>query len=80
MRIIDKWLFNPIVFLDPEDYVRYIGQRCRDKHSLRRVQRTKGHLMLKCPLVGDILDVVGTDEDLTWLDDRLKDDGWYRIS
>ena len=53
--------------------------RCQNiKNSLRLVEKDNEHLKVRCPLSGDYLDVVGTAEELEWIDTQLSIKNWYR--
>ena len=38
------------------------------------------HLMVRCPLSGDYLEITGTIEELNWLHAELTKRKWYRIT
>lgn len=58
---------------------KYLKDRCYDlKSSLRFVVKTKGHLMVRCPLTGEYLILNGSNEDIDWLHDQLVKNNWYR--
>ena len=62
------------------DCYRYITERCCNiKRSLRFIEKDIEHLTVRCPISGDYLDVVGTTEELIWLDNELHRHQWYRI-
>lgn len=48
------------------------------KKSLRLVEKDSEHLTIRCPLSGDYLEIVGEKDDLEWLDNELRKQGWYR--
>lgn len=80
MWIKEEYLFNDVVFSTLNGFYDYITQRCIGKRSLKLVSKEKGHLRLRCPLVGDYLDVYGDDWEITWLDDELSHNGWYKLT
>ena len=58
---------------------KYIESRCANiKNSLRLVEKDNEHLRVRCPLSGDYLDVVGTTEELDWINNQLRIKNWYR--
>ena len=60
--------------------LRYIENRCQNlKKSLRLIERDNEHLVVRCPLSGDYLEVVGSKDELLWLDAQLRRRQWYRI-
>ena len=38
------------------------------------------HLTVRCPLSGDYLDILGSQEELNWLHAQLTIREWYRIN
>lgn len=64
-----------------QETLKYIEFRCHKlKRSLRRVEKDSEHLLVRCPLSGDYLDIVGTPDELEWLDKELKKRDWYRVN
>lgn len=62
-----------------QDTLKYIEFRCHKlEKSLRLIEKNSEHLMVRCPLSGDFLDVVGSPEELSWLDNELRKRKWYR--
>ena len=80
MWIIEEYLFNEVIFQTLNEFYDYITQRCIGKHSLKLVTKEEGHLKLRCPLVGDYLDVYGDDFEIDWLDNALYENEWYKVT
>lgn len=77
--IIFTTTFVAYDFDNMHDCYKYIESRCVGiKNSLRRVEKDNEHLKLRCPLSGDYLNVVGTAEELEWIDNQLSVKRWYR--
>jgi len=36
------------------------------------------HIRVRCPIVGDYLNIIGSEEDLKWLHNMLIEQSWYR--
>lgn len=73
--------FIPYDYPDRHQAFKYITSRCHGiKKSLRFVEKNNEHLMVRCPLSGDYLDIVGTQEEIDWLDNELRNRNWYRIT
>lgn len=73
--------YIPYEFSSRNECLRYIEDRChRLKKSLRLVEKDNEHLTVRCPLSGDYLDVVGSEDDLKWLDEQLHKRQWYRLT
>ena len=67
--------------LGPKDTLSYIEERCQGlKKSLRFVEMDNEHLTVRCPLSGDYLDIIGTEEELAWLHTQLTIRKWYRLN
>lgn len=61
--------------------LKYLQDRCNNiKHSLRLVEKNKGHLKVRCPLSGEYLVVNGTIEEINWLHEQLTYRQFYRIT
>ena len=59
--------------------LKYVTSRAQGlKKSLRLVEKDSEHLTIRCPLSGDYLEIVGEKDDLEWLDNELRKQGWYR--
>lgn len=73
--------FIPYEFTDRRDCFKYVEERCHGlKKSLRFVEMDNEHLVVRCPLSGDYLEIVGEQEELDWLHAELTKRGWYRIT
>lgn len=65
---------------DKFDCLKYVELSCNDiKQALRLVEMTNEHLIVRCPLSGEYLEVTGTMEELQWVNSKLFDRGWYRL-
>lgn len=73
--------YVPYEFDNKYDCLKHIESRCHGlKKSLRFVEKDNEHLTVRCPLSGDYLDVVGTAEELEWLNVELRTRKWYRTN
>jgi hypothetical protein len=73
--------FIPYEFDNKRACIKHIVDRCQGlKKSLRFVEMDNEHLTVRCPLSGDYLEIVGTQEELDWLHAELTKQKWYRIS
>ncbi len=71
--------FIPYEYDNKRDVLNYIVSRCHGlQKSLRLIEKDSEHLTIRCPLSGDYLDVLGTVEELEWLDKELRIQNWYR--
>ena len=71
--------YIPYEFKDKYECFKHLEYRCQNiKNSLRLVEKDNEHLKVICPLSGDYLDVVGTAEELEWIDTQLSIKNWYR--
>lgn len=78
--IIFTETYVPYEYDDKHDVLKYVVSRCHNiKRSLRFVEKNNGHLMVRCPLSGDYLDVMGSQEEIDWLDSELRKRNWYRV-
>lgn len=78
MWIKEEYLFNDVIFQTLNEFYDYITQRCIGKRSLKLVSKERGHLKLRCPLVGDYLDVYGDEYEIDWLNNALLMNDWYK--
>lgn len=61
--------------------LKYIIDRCHNmKQTLKFVEMDNEHLTVRCPLSGDYLDILGTPEELTWINSELRRLNWYRLT
>lgn len=63
--------------------LKYIESRALGiKKSIRfiEIDKESGHLILRCPLSGDYLEIAGSSEEIEWLDNELRIRQWYRVS
>lgn len=73
--------YIPYEFDTRRDCLNYIIERCQGlKKSLRFIEMDNEHLVVRCPLSGDYLDVVGTVQDLVWINSELIRLQWYRTN
>ena len=73
--------YEPQDYLDRYHALKYVVSRAQGlKKSLRLVEKDSEHLTIRCPLSGDYLDILGTEEDLVWLDEQLTRQKWYRTT
>lgn len=71
----------PYEYQFKRDALSHILSRCQEiKHSIRVIEKDKEHLALRCPMAGDILDIVATEFELDWLDRELRVRGLYKPS
>lgn len=69
----------PYEFGDIWNALRHVESRCHGiKKSLRKIEKTSGHLVVRCPLAGDYLDIYGDEDEIDWLDNKLEMLHWYR--
>lgn len=73
--------FIPYEFKDIKKGMQYVIDRCNGiKKSLKFIELTNEHLMVRCPFVGDYLTITGTVQELTELNKELTRQEWYRVS
>lgn len=71
--------YIPYEFEDKQQCFKHIKDRCQGlTKALRKVEKDNEHLRVRCPLSGDYLDIIGTEEDLEWLDEMLTIHKLYR--
>lgn len=71
--------YVPYEFTNKQDCYKYLEARCSGiKRSLRRVEKDTEHLLVRCPVSGDYLDVTGTPDELEWLDNQCHINSLYR--
>lgn len=72
--------FIPYEF-DKIETLKYIEERCHGiKKSLKFIEIDNEHLLVRCPLSGDYLDITGDAVELQWLHHELIRKHWYRTS
>ena len=70
--------FIPYEF-DKYGVLKYIEDRTLGiRKSIRLVEKDTEHLRLRCPVSGDYLDITGSEVELDWLNNQLKQRKWYR--
>ena len=63
------------------DALKHIESRCHNiKKSLRLIKMDNEHLEVRCPLSGDYLEIVGSENDINWLHAELTKRQWYRTT
>lgn len=73
--------YQPYEYVTRYETLKYVVSRAQGlKKSLRLVEKDSEHLTIRCPLSGDYLDVLGSEEDLVWLDEQLTRQKWYRTT
>lgn len=78
MTIIND-TYIPYEYPDKMDCLKHIESRCHGiKKSLRFVEKDNEHLCVRCPLSGDYLDILGSEDELNWLHNELRRRKWYR--
>lgn len=71
--------FIPYEYRDKEMCLRHIIDRCQGiKKSLIFVEMDNEHLLVRCPIVGDYLEITGTVEELNYIHKSLTDHRWYK--
>lgn len=71
--------YIPYEFDDKYSCFKHVEDRCQGiKKALRKVEKDSEHLRVRCPLSGDYLDIVGTNEEIEWLDNKLRICSLYR--
>ena len=71
--------YVPYEYANRCETLKYVTSRALGlKKSLRLVEKDSEHLTIRCPLSGDYLEIVGEKDDLEWLDNELRKQGWYR--
>lgn len=71
--------FIPYEYDNKYDVLRYVESRCQGlEKSLRLTEKDSEHLTIRCPLSGDYLEIVGSVEELNWLDKELRKRNLYR--
>lgn len=73
--------FIPYEFENKREALDYIINRAINiKRSLRFVEMDTEHLIVRCPVSADYLEIVGTQEELNWLHIQLTKGNWYRVT
>lgn len=71
--------FIPYEYDNKQDVLRYVESRCQGlERCLRLTEKDSEHLTIRCPLSGDYLEIIGTLEELNWLDKELHKRNLYR--
>lgn len=66
-------------FETKRETLKYVEFRCQKLlKSLKRIEKNSEHLIVRCPLSGEYLEIVGTPAELDWLDEELKKRNWYK--
>lgn len=73
--------YIPYEFSNRRDCYQHVVDRCHNlKKSLRFIEMDNEHLVVRCPLSGDYLEIVGSQEELDWLHAELTKKSWYRTT
>lgn len=73
--------YEPYQYVTRYETLRYVEARAQNlKHSIRLVQKDSERLVLRCPLSGDYIDILGEPGDIEWLNEKLKERNWYRTT
>lgn len=71
--------FIPYEYATKQECLKYIESRCMNiKKSLKRVEKTSEQLIVRCPLAGDYLAIIGEPAEVDWVDEMLFLNNWYR--
>ena len=71
--------FIPYEYDNKEDALKHVVSRCHNlEKSLRLIKMDSEHLEVRCPLSGDYLEVLGTEAEVKWLNNKLREGNWYR--
>ena len=66
---------------DRQGCLKYIESRCQGlKKALRLIEKDSEHITVRCPLSGDYLDILGSTDELEWLDSMLTRKLLYRTN
>ena len=72
--------YNPYEFEFAWDAYRYILSRTSYiENSIKRIEITKEHLVVKCLLSNGVVEVIGSSDDLLFIDELLTRHNWYSI-
>lgn len=78
--IIKTDTFIPYEF-DKYNCLKYIVCRTQNlKKSLRKVYKKTGYLLIRCPVSGDYLEIIGKANEIEWIDKQLIIGQWYRTT
>jgi hypothetical protein len=62
-----------------EECLRHVESRCQNlKKSLKLITMDSEHLEVRCPLSGDYLEIVGSEQEINWLHAELTKRKWYK--
>lgn len=79
MTILDG-TFTPYEFDTKEGAYSYVCERALFiKKSITLIEADNEHLCLRMPCTADQMDVLGTPQELAWLNKILCLNRWYRI-
>lgn len=71
--------FIPYEFKDKRKAYEYVVSRCAGIHkSLKLIELDDEHLVVKCPMSTEELDITGDTNDINWLHAELTRLQWYR--
>lgn len=73
--------FIPYEFSTKHETLQYVVTRAQGlKRSLKIIEKDTEHLTIRCPVSGDYIDVVGTEQELKWLEEQLTVRNWLRLT
>ena len=77
--------FLPYEFYNRYDALEHIEGRCcvkgaKFEKALIKVRQDEGHLVLRCPIVGDYITVAADKQDILWIDYQLKIRNLYKLT
>lgn len=72
--------FIPYEFENKRKCYEYIVERSHGiKKSLKFIEMDAEHLKVRCPVSGDYLEIIGSEEDLNWLHSELTKKEIYKL-
>lgn len=79
MDIITTDLSRQWNFANKHECLEYLLQRTMNlKKCFSYIKRETGHLFLKCPVVNDLIAVVGSEEQVSWIHNQLVKRDLYK--
>lgn len=72
--------FIPYEFTNKRKAYEYIVSRCAGiKKALKFIEMDNEHLIVKCPLSSEYLEITGNPDELDWVHAELTKNEWYKI-
>lgn len=69
-----RWSFN-----SKHECLEYLLMRTMNlKKCFHYIERKNGHLFLKCPVVNDVIAVMGSEEQVSWVHNQLVKKDLYK--